>query len=150
MSLIGNTSPPRMKQINYLQLVCILQVDKLRRTCYRSKLLMCHCEEATVLVAPWQSPERVPLVFYYLWQTIIFAVILLHSVVLVCHCWCKSPTAPLPRPPAPHGQGHTLLLCGGGIYTNISVLNAESVYRRKPTLQPCPTAWHWRRGRFLP
>ena len=58
----------------------------------------------------WQSPERVPLVFYCLWQTIIFAVVLLHSVVLVCHCWCKSPTAPLPRPPTPHGQRRTLFI----------------------------------------
>ena len=34
MSLIGNTSPPRMKPINRLQLTCVLQMYELRRTQY--------------------------------------------------------------------------------------------------------------------
>ena len=55
---------------------------------------------------PWQSPERVPFVCNYLLLWLNYRLRIYSR--LQRHCLCNTPTAPLPRPPAPHGQGNVL------------------------------------------
>ena len=74
-----------------------------RKRPYKAFIKLCHCEARFCAVA---IPEKVPFVCNYLllWLN--------YRLRIYCrfqrHCLCNTPTAPLPRPPTPHGQGNVL------------------------------------------
>ena len=86
--------------------------------------------EATVFVAPWQSPERVLLVYDNLsqWPYLNW----LYKVVPCPFTLWNTPTAPLPRPPAPHGQGHISGTGGRWWFCCDSIMLLEYVQRNMP------------------
>ena len=117
--LIGNTSPPLIMHVYGLQLVCLLQVDELRRN-----VKICHTERSHRRsrvkfprrnggnVADFQATKGVRCACEQSRGSA-----LVSKVLRYCEWWYRTafnvstlgdtPTAPLPRPPSPHGQGRT-------------------------------------------
>ena len=119
MSLCGNTSPPLIMLVNGLQLVCLLQVDELRRN-----VKICHTERSHRQsrvkfprrnggVADFQATKGVRCACEQSRGSA-----LVSKVLRYCEWWYRTafnvstlgdtPTAPLPRPPTPHGQRHVV------------------------------------------
>ena len=77
-----------------------------RKRPYKAFFKLCHCEKRLCLSRRGNPPKG------FLSSKVICGNDDVTVIVIQCHCrrQClkNTPAAPLPRPPTPHGQGHTL------------------------------------------